>query len=303
MGYRLEGSGHTQFNFKNVQDFTLWGTGSFKRFIRGDYFVLGAGDVNASLAVPQTSSEQLELPIDFDTTAGGGVGRFRDVTPLAKAIRIQNTFLDEGVLLGPFTDEKLQEIARTLSDQDYSLAERIQQLETAIEETGLTAEGNLGARALLELEGIIESQSEARLCGWELQASVGLTFGGFPPTSIRETFVLNGNFAFVTDPVTQWTGGLRFNTTSDLFSDYSVRASLSLARRLSDNLRTKAAVTFTRDPVREATGFTDRWQFTTNAFFQISNKISITLGGEVIHETGYEEISRRVSLQFTYDIF
>jgi len=303
--YQFDGSGHAQFNFKRIQEFNLYGNGDYKRFVsENHHFVLGAGDFSASLDVNSgIMGEPFEVPTDLDITVGGGIGRFRDVTVLSKAIRIQNSFLDQGILLGPFTDEKLQEIAGILSEQGISLADRIQALESSIEETGLTAEENLGAKELLELEQIIEAQSEARLCGSELQASVGLSLNGIPPSHIRETLVLEGNITLVTDPVTQWAGVVRISTSLDFLSDYAIRSSLSLARRLSENLRIRAGYTFTRDPDRLNIGFTDRHQFSTTAFFQISNQISITLGGELIHETGYEEISRRISVQFNYDIF
>ena len=302
-GYRFDGSGHAQGTLDGFQEFQLWGAGGFKRFVDGDRFILGAADLNAALDIPSNIGESIELPVDIEITAGGGVGRFKDVTPLSKAIRLQNSFLDTGVLLGPFTDEKLQEIAQILSKQDLTLADRIEQLEQIIEETGMAAGGELGARALLELERVIESQTEARLCGWEAQASVGLDIKDLPPSEISETFVLNWNLALVPDPVTQVTAGVRFNTGLGLLNEYAVRVSASMARRLSDKLRTRASYTITREPAKPQIGFIDRHHLTMTFFLQITKQMSLTLNGEFIHETGYEERSRRISAQLSYDIF
>ena len=303
IGYRIDGSGHAQGTLDGFQEFQLWGAGGFKRFLSGDQFILGAADLSASLDVPKGIGDSLELPVDLEITAGGGIGRFKDVTPLSKAIRLQNSFLDTGVLLGPFTDEKLHEIAQILSIQGTGLAERIEALERVIEETGMAADGNLGARALLELESIIESQAEARLCGWEAQASVGLDIKNLPPSEISETLVLNWNYAVVPDPVTQITAGVRLSTGLDFLTEYALRASASLARRLSDNLRARASYTITREPAKPQIGFIDRHHLTMTFFLQLSKQMSLTINGEFIHATGYEERSRRISAQLSYDIF
>ncbi len=299
-GYRVDGHAKAEFLAAGA-DVELRGAGSAKQFISGDRFLLGAVDMNGKFGWETAPS----LPLDIDLTGGLGIGRFRDVTPLAKAIRIQNTFLDQGILQGPFTDDKLQELAKILSKQDMSLPEKIESLEAAMEATGLASGGSLGARALLQLEDIITGQGEARLCGWELQASVGLNLSELPPTEIHETLVLNWNYALVPDPVTQWTANARFASGFDLFSRYSVRASVAMGRRLAENLRVRASYSFTRDPVKEiiTDRFIDKHQLTTTVFFQVTNRLSLTINGELGHETGFEQLSRRLDIQLSYGIF
>jgi hypothetical protein len=300
IGYRLDGTAQAEFDpgksFTKIQS-----TGGFKRFISGDQFFVGATDLSGTIDL----SPKFSAPLVADVTMGMGTGRFRDVTPLAKAIRLQNTFLDEGVLQGPLTDDKLQEVAQILGLQGPTLAERIDRLEKAIEVTDLPAGGNLGARALLEMEDLISSQGEARLCGWEFQASGGLNLNNLPPTDIHGTLVLNWNYALVPDPVTQWTASARLDTGFSLFSRYSLRASVSKVQRLTDNLRVRFTYDFSRTPAKNPNNstFIDRHQFTGTLFFQLTNQLSLSVNGELAHETGYEEMSKRLSIQLNYDIF
>lgn len=300
IGYRVDGSAQAEFNpgksFTKIQS-----TGGFKLFIAGDQFIVGAADLSGTIDLaPEFTTSMI-----VDVTGGMGLGRFRDVTPLAKAIRLQNTFLDEGVLQGPLTDDKLQEVAQILGFHGLTLAERIERLGKAIEVTGLPAGGNLGPRALLEMEDLISAQGEARLCGWEFQASGGLNLNNLPPTDAHGTLVLNWNYAIVPDPVTQWMASARLDTSLSLFSRYSVRASVSKVQRLSDNLRVRFTYDFSRTPAKDPDipTFIDRHQFTGTIFFQLTNQLSLSINGELAHETGYEEMSKRLSIQLNYDIF
>ncbi|MGB2984171.1 MAG: hypothetical protein WBC63_10010, partial [Candidatus Bipolaricaulia bacterium] len=84
----------------------LTGAGSLRAFLDGDLFGVGEIGIDASNGTG----------IEVDLTAGVGKGRFRDVTPLAKAIRIQNELLDLGELLAPISNATLLALAQVLGE-------------------------------------------------------------------------------------------------------------------------------------------------------------------------------------------
>ncbi|MBU0596033.1 hypothetical protein KJ567_05065, partial [Candidatus Bipolaricaulota bacterium] len=92
----------------------LDGTGSVLAFLDESLFAVGAFGIDASN----------EVRLEADLTAGIGTGRFRDVTPLAQAIRIQNVLLDRGELLAPVSNETLLDLAQILGEVGPSDDER-----------------------------------------------------------------------------------------------------------------------------------------------------------------------------------
>lgn len=289
-GYRLEGKG--RLGFDNA-GFSMTGSTSdqFKRYVRGDLFAVGAINAELSAAVPSV-----------DLTAGGGIGRFRDVTPLAKAIRLQNGLLDIGALRGPLLPEILQEIAQVVGRQGVPLKDALDQVETLIEATGLAAGGNLDAQALLLIQEIVTSTAEARFCGWDAQASVGLEVPDLTTPRIREAIVLGSNYALVPDPVSQLTVEARWLSGIEIFARYSLRASISYRRRIRENLRIQGGYTFTRDREKEGAP-QDRHQLGGTLGVQLAPGLSLTLNGELRYQTENEEPLGRLAVQFSYDVF
>jgi len=84
----------------------LSGSGSLQTFFSDDLFGVGAVNLDAST----------RTGLELDLTAGVGTGRFRNVTPLAQAIRIQNDLLDLGELQAPIANETLLDLARIIGE-------------------------------------------------------------------------------------------------------------------------------------------------------------------------------------------
>jgi hypothetical protein len=290
-GYRLDGKARLDQGSTGL-DFQASGAGNLKRYLRGDVFGVGALDFASAS----------KSPLEVDLTGGLGLGRFRDVTPLAKAIHIQNMLLDLGALEGPLTDETLQALAQELGRNDLSLADKITDLEKLIEGTRLVAGGSLGARALLQMEEIITSQEEARLCGWEIRITIGLKVSDLSRPQLSEALVVNWNYALVPDPVSQWVASARLDSDSKLLAHYSLQASVNYGRRIRDNWRVRVDYTFTRDRSAPSAAL-DRHRLSGTMILQLSPGLSLTVSGGLIYETGYERPASNLAVQFSYDIF
>ena len=117
----------------------------------------------------------------LELRAGAGYGRLTDVTPLAKALRIQETLTEDLVLETPLPDEAIQEIAKLIAQETQfsGIGELVSRIESVIE---AASGADLNTRALLIIAEQIRSTDAAQQCGWALQAGIGYElvrrFGG-----------------------------------------------------------------------------------------------------------------------------
>lgn len=143
----------------------LWaqGSGSIRYYFdeEGAWYAFGGAEGSASLEA-----------LGLDIRAGGGYGRFTDVTPMAKALLIEEKLTELGALDGPLSDELLMSVARTIGSAiEYeSTRDLVETIEADVEaEVG----ASLGAQELLWIEQIVERPGDMRKCGWTVQAGLG----------------------------------------------------------------------------------------------------------------------------------
>jgi len=296
--YSSDASGHRIDAFTELRgdesgwSFALRGDSDLKAFWSGDTFGLAAFGVDASNG-----------GLEADLTAGLGIGRFRDVTPLAQATRIQNRLLDLGVLLAPLESDALLGLARILGDVDSTEDERTVALAEHLISTGLVKDGDLGVRALLAIEEILGSPEGGRLCGRDVQARVGLSATVMPDMLIATTGVVLYNFAIVPDPVSQLTSSgsckARLARLEELYGELGATYSRSLVAGWT----ARASYRLTYDhgwshPDEIEVGHVLAGSLTT----QVLGSIGLSLAGELRYVTGDEEITSLLTVHLTYDL-
>ncbi len=272
----------------------LNGSGDFMRFIEDDRFAV------AALKVNYTGTSGLEI----DLTGGLGVGRFRDVTPLAKAIRIQDDLLDRGILLAPFTDETLETLAQEIGRVGATVSDQLAVLEQAIVATGLVKGNALGARGLLAMENILASSGDARLCGWDFQARVGGAVIGLPSPTPSEVVALQARCARAPDPVSQWTASVQWMSGFSPLRRYLVTATLSYGRRVAEGFRLVATYDFTRDDQWSTPGVRYLEQDVTSTLtIQLSSGLNLAVNGKLSYDTRVGQVTSLLLVQLSYDVF
>lgn len=112
---------------------------------------------------------------------GAGLGRLTDVTPLARAVRVETALLDALTLSHPMTDAALQTIGQLIGrEAEFAgIGALVAEIESVIEkDTGAL----LSTRALLSVAEQIRSEIALQQCGWIAQLGVGYEllrrFGG-----------------------------------------------------------------------------------------------------------------------------
>ncbi|GAB1350675.1 hypothetical protein MASR1M107_28900 [Ignavibacteriales bacterium] len=139
-----------------------------------DWFGFGAMDLRHANTFKQ---------IESNLTVGGGYGRYINATALAKAVRIEDHLLKEGVISSRLPKETMIKIANIIErEQEYrgvfgDTYEKnwYEDIEKEMRATGLLQGGALGAIGILRtqqvLKGINERVNE-RFFGWDVTAGV-----------------------------------------------------------------------------------------------------------------------------------
>lgn len=192
-------------------------TGALRYYMAPESQWFAFGGAEGSAALDQTS---------LDVRGGGGFGRFTDVTPLAKAIRVGEMLVDLGLTDDQLSDPLLESVAEIIDrHEEYpTVIELIGEIEETIE---AETQVDLGSESFFWMEDIIERTDDTRMCGWAVQAGLGfglidtvsepqnvlLTISGDLAwtSSPREQLVIHGGFS---GPITQLDGG-RVSATAE----------------------------------------------------------------------------------------
>jgi len=290
-GYRLEANAELLLRLEDLQ-IEASVAGDYKRYLRDDIFTVGAVELTGD------STDGFEA----NATGGFGAGRFRDVTPLAKAIKIQNAFLDTGILLAPLEETILLEAAQTLGEVGPTQDEKIAQIEQLLLKTGLIKDDDIGARGLLQLEGIVTSLEEARLCGWDVQARVGVSASAWPFEGLVDTLVLDWNWAVVPVPVLQWAANATLKLRPTQWESYVADLELATSQRLRESWRLRADYRLSYDHLWSGANPTVDHRLHASLLAEIAANLSVSLTGEIGYETGDEEPTAMLTVHLAYDI-
>ncbi|MFQ6033885.1 MAG: hypothetical protein ACE5KR_03375, partial [Candidatus Bipolaricaulia bacterium] len=104
-GYSVSMNAKISYN-RGALSYSGIGSGSYQMYLtEGDLFGFGSVGLRASSAY--------ESP-GLNIVTGSGYGRFRDVTPLAKAMKIGDVLVEMGSITGPLPDETLTAVAQEI---------------------------------------------------------------------------------------------------------------------------------------------------------------------------------------------
>ena len=168
-----------------------------------------------------------------DVRVGVGIGRFSDVTPLAKAITIEKELLELDAFVDPLADDDLLAIAGAIGRRiEYeSLKDLIADIESLIE--GVTGV-ELDARALLTIEEVILMVGDERRCGWAIQVGIGYEL--IDPYGGAQNVVVGGSAdaAFAFGPSDQLLFHASYSGPFDIMSENTLNASCSYEYALTE---------------------------------------------------------------------
>jgi len=271
----------------------LEGTGSVLTFLDDALFAVGAFGVDVSN----------EIRLEVDLTGGIGAGRFRDVTPLAQAIRVQNALLDLGELLAPISNEALLDLAQILGEVGPTDDERIVLLVERLVDTELVRAESLDVRGLLQIDRILAEPETSRLCGSDAQVRLGASATLLPEFRLSTTGVLLARYALVPDPVTQIEASAEAKIRVAQLEQMSLGADVSYARRLPDGWMARAAYRLEVDRMWTATDATTIVHgLSSSLTTQILGSVGLSLVANAEYRTGDEEITFSLGVHLEADL-
>ncbi len=199
---------------------------TFRYYPLEDELFFGFGGFEASLATSQPRP-------GVDVRVGVGIGRFYDVTPLAKAVLIEEELLSMEAIVDRLSDDILLGIAGVMGrEAEYeTVKEMVADIESLIEAVALV---ELDARALLSIEEIILDSQPKRKCGWAVQAGVGYEL--IDPFGGAQNFVVaaSADAAFATSPEDQFLFHASLSGPIEFMEENTVSASFSYEYELSE---------------------------------------------------------------------
>ena len=171
-GYTLSGLGELGLVNLGLASIAAQGAGTARYyFVPGEPF-FGFGGLNVGYATGQPQP-------GVTLSVGAGYGRFADVTPLAKAFRIEKLLLDRKVIARDLSDEVLLAVSAEIGRwAEYAVGkdplDAAKDLAAAVV---LLIEGGAGIsvdpRSILAIEDEILATGGERYCGWAVQAGLG----------------------------------------------------------------------------------------------------------------------------------
>jgi len=164
---------------------------------------------------------------------GGGLGRFSDVTPLAKAMHVSRELLSLGAIANPLPDDVLMAIASIIGREiEYdTIKALVGDIEPLIE---TVAAVELDARATLTIEEVVQMAGDDRQCGWALQLGIGYEL--IDPFGNPQNVVVAGSAdaAFAFGPDDQMMFHASYSGPFDIMNENTLSATLNYEYDLTE---------------------------------------------------------------------
>ncbi len=218
--------------------------------------MLGDASLTTRLYLPPVEPLYVfgEIKADYSATAGqpglelrlgSGYGRLTDVTPLARALRIEARLHEDLTLIEPLSDDALLAIAALIGQEaeDQGIGELVSAIELIIEDEAAVT---LNARSLLAIAEQIGSEDLSKQCGWTAQLGFGYELvRRFGPSRLF-LVTLSGEIARPLSLASQVEAHVDFSCPLLVRDANALAVSTHYNRRLSDTFRIVAEYAWQR---------------------------------------------------------
>lgn len=241
--------------------------------------------------------------LSLSALTGYGYGRFRDVTPFATILNVQNQLLRLGKLSEPLPDETLKHLAELIGQraQDSSVSELVNNIQQTLERSGLILGGPLAAPSLLIIERILQDKSTSKFCGWE--TSLGVELQMTPAFNILGLFAFQ--YALAPAPRSQLILNTKWSFAPDVLGaalgTFFLDSQFSYTYRLSEFIEAQGRYTFLRSSSKGKLPIDIQSLNISLAFDLASLSLIIDLNWSLA--TGNFGWSRAISVNLGYEIF
>lgn len=279
----------------DISSYSITADGNYKRYLstEDDLFAYAGASLRSS-----SSFQRLGLSFNL----GVGTGRFTDVTPMAKATRINDYLVSRGSLVDNLHSVDLQILALEIgSASSYeSEAALLAVIQEVIENSGLVRLGGLDALDISEITRFVQEEGFSRYCGWD--AKVGLGYELLDPSGGSNDLLFSGgyNYAFATTPRAQLLFVGSFSGPSDFLTTHRFDLTGSYDYFISNFLSLQAAYGFARETW--ASESTDTHRLSLELVLSPVDTASVVLGVTMEHRPYYLEWDTDVQISIEMDL-
>jgi hypothetical protein len=225
-GFSLGGAAELALDDFSPTGWLGQGAATFRYYPMEDALLFAFGGLEASMATARPRP-------GVDVRVGLGIGRFSDVTPLAKAMTIEEELLALDAFVDPLADDVLLAIAGAIGQwiEYESLKDLVADIESLIEGV---AGADLDARAVLTIEEVILATGDERQCGWAIQGGIGYEL--VDPYGGTQNVILGGSAdaAFAFSPSDQLLFHASYSGPFDIVSENTLNASVNYEYALAE---------------------------------------------------------------------
>lgn len=294
-GYDLSVKNDMTISVLSLSSFLAIAEGNFKRYFSPEAPYFGfAGTSGKSASSYQT--------IGLSVNLGVGYGRFTDVTPLAKAIKIDSYLVRKKSISNHLDDADLATIAYEIdSVATYeSLADLLGVIQEFIEGTGLAKAGGLDALDIYEMTRIIEDDSYVRYCGGDVKVGLGYEIldplGGPNDLLARAAF----NYAFTTTPQAQFLAQGTLSGSYDILRTHRLEITLGYDYLITDMASLYSSYSLSREMWDGVP--TDIHYLSLDLVLTPVENARVTLGMRFRHEPYFLEWCKDITLMIGMDL-
>jgi len=248
-----------------------------------------------------TLSSSFSENVGVKVLTGSGFGRFKNVTPLVKAVLIRNMlqrrYVTDDVLPARLTRQIAQLIDKM--GPEKSLDETVSDITDLLESDPDFEVEKLGAVEVLRVREIIQEGTDQRLCGWEIRA--GLGYEAIDPQGEARDFLVDGAIRFARPFTTssQLTLGLDFTSPFELTESYTINALASYTYQFNRNVDTKFQYSLL---YKQGNALYYNHNYSATADIRIRRDLTSSVTVKLNDNSGYEEMTKEITIGLSYSL-
>ena len=272
-----------------LSSFLVTGEGNLRKYLATDapYFVIAGANAKSA-----SSYETIGLLVKL----GMGYGRFTDVTPLAKAVKIDAYLYGKKSISAHMDQTVLKSLAYEIDNIDTydSMTDLLESLQQIIEGPSTGELKQLDALDVYEMAQIIEDNDYTRYCGGSINMGIGYEI--LEPMGRSNNLLATAafNYAFATTPQVQFLIKGTFSGTYDFLRTNQIEITACYDYFISNIVSLSSEYSFSRETWDGTT--TDKHNLKFDLILTPVEGSNVTLGFQFGYEPYFLEWSQDVKL-------
>jgi hypothetical protein len=289
-GFDISVENDMQISTVALSSFVINAEGNLKRYFSPDKSYFGIAGVTGKSASSYKT-------IGLSAKIGVGYGRFTDVTPMAKAVEIDEYLFSQEAITSHLEEPDLESIAHEINNLDRyeSINSLLGALQDILEGSRLLSASGLDALHIYDMAQIVQDDSHPRYCGGSF--SVGLGYELLDPRQEANDLLATGSFeyAFTTTPKAQFLISGGFSGAYDFLSTNQMDVRANYDYMLTDTLDVSFIYSFVRETWEGNP--TDKHDLSLDVTFTPVKNANIVLSVDFVHEPYFLEWKQEIKFE------